>query len=182
MPKMILGIDIDGVLADIHIIACEQGRIRYGVCVEPSDIVCWNHVVRPGLGFSKLVYDVLDQPEVVRRLPVVPGALAGMAEVMGIARELDVEVCIITTRPDSLIEASTAWVHEHFGPLDVIVTPDKAKYCDLLIDDYPVNIEAMWKADKEGILYDRPWNQGFVCGWRATWPMGEEVRAALGGL
>lgn len=97
-----------------------------------------------------------------RDLPVVPGALAGINELLAHPDVADVFIC---TKPLSVNKTchsdKAAWVERHLGAewLErLIITPDKSMVrCDILLDDAP---KSHWfdRAEWTPVIYPMPWN------------------------
>ena len=113
-------------------------------------------------------------------LPVTPGAVEGVAELL--ADGVDIWVC---TKPlevnPTCLNDKHAWLVRHFPDLAhrLITAPDKSVIIgDVLLDDAPKRAwldRAVWQP----VLFDAPYNR---TGWMASlhrWSWGQSVRDLL---
>jgi 5'(3')-deoxyribonucleotidase len=156
--RLTVGIDLDGVLADQLAGAFPRIKERLGIDLA------WNDVTefRLPLGETDLAREIelaqLD-PAYLLEMPVHSGALALVDEL-----RLHYRVVLITARPGSALELTSAWLDARGFKFEAIIPATEEKKsvygADVLIDDYTGNIrDFLANTDGLGVLVDRPWNR-----------------------
>lgn len=84
------------------------------------------------------------------------------------------DLVVVTHRPESAVVDTAEWVAYHFRDIPLrglnILSSGQPKTSvgwDLLVDDKPSNVREAHRAGREAILFDQPWNQETVAGYRA---------------
>jgi 5'(3')-deoxyribonucleotidase len=158
-------LDVDGVIADFtgaYLTAVEKAL---GRTYTPADVRDWD--IGDALGLSTedrdLVHEVLDQPGVGQGLKPLPGAVAGVKEVMKLA-----EVYFVTSplaSSPTWIYDRAIWIEKHFGKeyRDNIISAKKKApiFGNLFVDDKPQNVDEWSKAWPmcNALLWDIPANR-----------------------
>lgn len=157
-------IDCDGVVADFsrHVIECT------GSSLTPADITEWNifKLVGEADGGGKMrhAYDLMEDTEFWRSLPLLEGAEEGIRKI----KEAGHDVYWVTSPWPTCSGWDVArreWLCSNFEWATndhVIIT--SAKYVclgDVFIDDHIKNVEKwkQWHPTKSGLLMKAPYNQ-----------------------
>jgi uncharacterized HAD superfamily protein len=154
---MIVGVDIDGVLANQIEGVLPRIKRRLGINLGYEDIT---HFRLP-LGDSDVAVEILDamtSPDYLLSMPVHDGAhelLQWLAE-----RHT---VKLITARPATAIGPTRQWLAQNDLPYHELVAATEALKSrhgtDVLIDDYVGNLaEFLERSDGVGIVLEQPWN------------------------
>jgi 5'(3')-deoxyribonucleotidase len=162
MKRPVVGVDVDGVLADLLTPAFELLARRYGLVRSMADMTTWHlddllpEALRVpfwrDLGASGYLHDQL--------LPY-PGAVEGLARLRAAA-----DIFVVTSylrHAPTWVHERDAWLERHFGVNRQHIVHTGAKHVvrlDALIDDRPENIHA-WQAafpEGDGILWAQPYN------------------------
>ena len=157
-----VGVDVDGVLADVISLFCTMLSNRLNCTITPEDIADW-HVdgMLPEEDRSEF-WEAFSAPGVCRNLAVYDGAKDGLASLERIA-----SVIIVTAYPETAkqwVYERDAWLLAHFGIARSRVVHTSAKHVvamDVLVDDKPDNIEQYALAQRGGlpILWSHPYNR-----------------------
>jgi 5'-nucleotidase len=154
-----IGIDMDGVIADLHLEWVNRYNRDYSDNLKPSDIINWNWHTLVKIECGSKIYDYLDDPSIFENLPIIKNS-------QYVIRELSkfYELFIITSpwNPES-IPAKYRWLLKNFKFIDrknYVFTGNKSiSNVDYLIDDKAENFIDL---DGQGILFDAPHNQNQV--------------------
>lgn len=155
---LVVGIDVDGVLANqIHGIL-PRVEARLGIRLRYEDVTEW----RLPLGESDIAREIamaLEDPEYVLNMPLHEGARE-------VVDELYVEnrVVMITGRPYVTRPWTDQWLRNAAFTFDELVNVKEEKKSlyrtDVLVDDYIGNIkEYLENSSGVAILVDQPWNR-----------------------
>ena len=151
---MIIAVDLDGVISDIHTIALQLFNMEHGIGAKLSDINQWSAVIG-GHEFAPFIYKSIQDEALHATLPVMEGAREGMVRL-----HKKHEVVIVTSRPNTPTPWILEWLKVHDIPYHWLLNTGHAHKglvrADAMIDDYPGNLE---KFIGYQTLFDRPWNQ-----------------------
>lgn len=154
-----IAVDIDGVLADhvTHILPVLKRD--HGIDVSFSQVRTWDFPVGDTT-FGKILKTAQRLPEFVLTTPIVPGARDAMEKLFA-----TYYLAIVTARPPESTDATAKWLQAHSIPFDDFANlSEGTKHrtvipCDLLIDDYTLNVlEYLRHSKGRAILFSRPWN------------------------
>ena len=152
---MIIGLDVDCPIANIHPAWLNAYNEKYGdnLCVE--DITTWNMHEIVKLECGKNIYNLLT-PAVYKATTPTVGALDGVKQL----RELGHKLVFITTPTRLTMGVKYDWLKE-YGFLEsdkeYVEAFDKSIFAiDILVDDYIENLRSF---RGNGILYNAPWNK-----------------------
>jgi 5'(3')-deoxyribonucleotidase len=154
--KLRIGIDMDGVIADLLSKWVDIYNQEFNDNLKPEQITLWNwHPLTKDKKGEKL-YTYLDDPELFRNLPVIEGS----QEVLNKYNDV-FDFWIVTAAFNPInIPAKVYWLRENFPFLDVekfMFVRNKSGFKgDLLIDDKPKNIDSV---EGKGILFTAPHNK-----------------------
>lgn len=167
-----VGVDVDGVLADLLTPAFALMNDGFGLAVTPGHMTSWE--------FEGLIPEAV-RGEYWRRLGApgyvhdhlrpLPGAVEGVAL---LAERF--EVYVVTSYlhdAETWVHERDAWVMEHFKIPRSRMVHTRAKYVfhgAALIDDKPQNVEE-WRAEfphGAGILWAQPYNAEYSAGYRTS--------------
>jgi len=162
---MIIAVDVDGVIADLHEAWLTRYNRDYNDTLRPEDINQWDiePFVKPECGNK--IFSYLSLPDLYKDVKVVPGALEGVAQLRGNGYR----VVFATSNVKGMTDPKWEWL-EHHGFLDgkrrahpdLFVAYDKNLVdAALLIDDKAENVDK-WIEEKRrrAILFEAPYNKG----------------------
>ena len=161
MRRLKIGIDIDGVLADIvrpmlPLLARECGR-----AVTHEDIICYSF--REALNIPEERVAALMEEVVAAGYFEAAPPVAGAVEAMVLLRHH--RIWLVTSRPERVRNETIRWLARHGVPYhELLFKPATAKAAngdgfDLFVED---NLDTALVLSGEGIpvlLFDWPWNQ-----------------------
>lgn len=159
---MIILVDVDGVVADLHKAWLGRYNADYNDTLTPQQITRWaiHEFTKPECG--RKIYEYLLDPTLYDDVPVMEGAQEGVQKI----RSLGHKVVFVSS---GFFPAKVEWLAKNGLAIDfpykdgrwdtladVVLTGDKSLVVgDILIDDYPRNLNGR----KATLLYDSPWNQ-----------------------
>lgn len=162
-----IGIDLDGVLRDLHAPICKWWFLKTGIKKTPEDIHDWDwytYLEGERGGLSREEFYRWYRNESVVYQEAVP-IFESTKYVSILARKYDLILATVQLSPCAR-KCSLEWV-EHFFPncfKAIFMGEDKGLLeLDILIDDYWQNLDlsCTWT----GILFDQPWNR-HIMGYR----------------
>ena len=157
-----VGVDVDGVLADILEPCFKVASEMMGSEITMDHMVAWDldHLLPPDR--IEEFWLRIGEPGLCRGLKPYPGAVEGLAALREVA-----DVYIVTAYLHDAVQwvhERDKWIQEHFGIPSKKMVHTKAKYTfsgKALIDDKPQNIQE-W-GDEHGtgipILWSMPYNE-----------------------
>lgn len=159
---MNVAVDVDGVLAEQVPPVLESVREKYGVQMVKEDVRTWAEDIPDSDSNIKVEIETrLEQPEFVRSMPPVEGAVDAMRRLASDGHRL----VVATARDEVATEATKEWLDRHGFPFDEIRHVENGEKqtldADVLIDDYPRNLTSFTESGGVGILFEQPWNSDF---------------------
>ena len=163
---MVIGVDIDGVLNDLHTPWLKLYNDLANDNLKIEDVKSYDIAKYTKPGFDKKqFYTLLDTPGLFRNAPVLEGAQEGIQHLLDYKHT----VLIISAFYPSLIACAekTEWLQEHFPMLDLrnCLIFTKAKHyikMDMLIDDCAENLYKLTSPEEiggtYGVLFSKPYN------------------------
>lgn len=164
--KTIIGIDIDGVLADyvygLRTFVSEKLGVPRSQLPEPTDY----HFSNWGEDFTKNFRNY--HAEAVNKgLYLALDSTAFASQVVSILNDEEYHIRIITSRfvkpgqHATVVKDTALWLDNNGIPYrDIMFTSRKTDvYADLYIDDAPSNIEEFQKAGKNALIFNTSYNQ-----------------------
>lgn len=142
MSRLIIGVDVDAILAKLHDAWLRWYNARWHDHMELSDITewGWHHIVKPECGLQ--IYDFLNEPDLYERVEPVDGARAAIDELRCDDHDL---VAITHCFGDvESMPSKVRWVMRHFDfkRRDIFTGERKELlYCDVLVEDAPHNLQ-----------------------------------------
>lgn len=164
--RMLLGLDLDGVICDIGPTVASRIADRFGVASHPDTWRTYDlRLLRLGLPearFHAFLDETFADAELYRAAPVAPGASAGITALVQAGWIL----VGITARSEHLAPATKAWVASNRLPIEAVHhTPVGAKAelaailgVDAMIEDNPVEADLVGEVCQSWLL-DRPYNR-----------------------
>ncbi len=159
-----VGVDVDGVLADLTALILGALNRMHGTSFREEDMTTWRaQDLFPGLDEAAFWREIM-APGFHRSIPVYPGAQEGLRALQEVA-----DVYIVTSHlpfAPTWVSERDAWLMEHFHIPHAKIVHTEAKYVFLgraLIDDRPSNV-ARWQAEHPrgvGILWARSCNRAY---------------------
>jgi 5'-nucleotidase len=164
---IVIGVDVDGVVADLHPEWLRRYNVDYDDNLTSADITAWNthEFVKPECG--KKIYSYLSRADLYDRVEPVFGAQYGVSRL----RHAGFQPVFVTSNVKGMTDPKWKWL-EKFDFLksqsELVVMHDKSLLnAGILIDDGAHNIKAFRGA--QPLLFDAPWNRNEslprVCGW-----------------
>lgn len=157
----IIACDIDGVVADLHTSWLQAYNNDYGDNLKSEDVNKWelHEFVKPLCGYN--IYKYLNDPSLYDNTEPVEGALTGVEAL----RSEGFRVVFVTSTNLHASGRKLKWLEKHgFLTLkhgvqspDYVEMVDKSLIrADVMIDDYPVNLEGFNGLE---VLFSQPWNR-----------------------
>jgi 5'-nucleotidase len=156
MRRKRIGVDMDGVVADLHSEWLKRYNYDYNDNLKSEDVTMWNWHKLTHPNCQEKIYEYLDDPGLFENLPVIKGSQEVIEE---LSRSFDI---YFITSPFNLnnIAPKYRWLKKNFGFIAedrYIFTRDKSVfYGDYLIDDKPSNLVGFQGIK---ILYSAPHNK-----------------------
>jgi 5'-nucleotidase len=163
---MIIACDVDGVVADLMTpwlrwYNWEIDGNKSADVLLMEQITQWDmhKIVHPSVG--EKIYDFLQLPDAYDRVEPIDGALEGVNRL----REMGHRVVFVTSTNVYQNGAKLKWLERHgflelkngFLSPDYVEMKDKSLIrADVMIDDYPKNLEGFFGSQ---LLFTQPWNQ-----------------------
>ena len=155
------GVDVDGVLADLHTPCFELASKILGREVSMEHLKSWDFDTLLPKDSLEDFWFQLGAPGICRSLQPYPEALVGMRELQKVA-----DVYIVTSYLHDAVQwvhERDQWIYEHFGIPRSKMVHTKAKYTfngKALVDDKPQNIEEWAEENPMGtpVLWLQPYN------------------------
>jgi uncharacterized HAD superfamily protein len=156
--RLVVGVDVDGVLADQITGILPRIRERYDLALTRSEITEWNLPIRNS-DIGQELERCMAIREFVLGMPVHDGA----ASMLAFLRETN-RVIVVTARKGPALEWTAEWLCRNGLPYDELIGGAEAKKsacaADVLIDDYIGNIvEFLDNTSGCAVLVDQPWNR-----------------------
>lgn len=180
---MIVAVDIDGVLAELHTEWIRIANETFGTSYDAAKVFTrWDiHHNTPEIGNK--IYEVLEDPHLYDNVKVVEGAAEGVE----LLRKQGNSVVFVSAAPTGFFDAKSNWMLRN-GFLDksrrthgdLYKANDKSLIrAQVLIDDGPKNIENF---QGMSICFDAPYNQTIkkpryyrMRGWKDLPRLWEEI-------
>lgn len=169
---MIIGIDLDEVLAKFVDPLIDFYNRRYGTSIKKDDAKTYDLWRTFGITKeeAKIVVDDFYNSDEFRALSPVEGSQNGVETLVQ-----RYSLCVITSRPSRLEEETKKWVVRHFPDMfsgihfsnhssSTDQTRSKAVICDelsvdLMIEDHLLYALDVARSGRKVFLLDSPWNQ-----------------------
>jgi 5'(3')-deoxyribonucleotidase len=183
--QFVLGVDLDGVVADFYSGLRPIAAEWLGVPAEKLPVEVSYGLSEWGLdavgAYEDLHRFAVTQRELFRKLEPIPGAPAALRRIS----QDDVRIRIITHRlyvryfHEQAVTQTTAWLEHHGIPYwDLCFMKDKAAVgADLYVEDSPANVEALRADGHETIVFRNSTNRQIAAPAAATWAEVEELVA-----
>lgn len=158
-----IAIDVDGVLAEQVPAVLEPIRDELGVEMEKEEVRSWDEAIPDtDTNIKILIENHLEDPEFVRRMSAVDGAVEGVRTLERKGHRL----IIATARGDHIKESTENWLQRHGFEYDEVRSVENRSkstlHADLLVDDYPKNVVEFSGSTGTAILFLQPWNEDFA--------------------
>lgn len=153
---MRIGVDIDGVVADIMPSALSAINKKYELDLHPSMILEYDYRIGEGTTVTDEIIRLLQDEEFALNIPVMDKA----PQVVRSLKFRGHEVVFVTARKPESMGVTKKWIEQHFGALEIVHTEHKQEVAiDILIDDCPFVVRAFAHTGRRAMLYDQPWNR-----------------------
>lgn len=157
MSKLLVGIDLDGVLRDIITPCCTIYNREHGTEVKASDVKTWElNPAMPKIGNNKEFF-IKHAKEIFQGGPTIPQTIDLCEKIKGAGHD----VAIVTHQYPGIENYSCDWLQTNKVPYDSLhFIRDKQKVkTDILIDDGVHNLLNAVIYGQRPICMDQPWNQ-----------------------
>lgn len=159
-----VGIDVDGVLADLLGEIFPLAKEMYGIELHVDHMKDWEIDNLLPEGKSKEFWDAVGRPGLHKRLKPYPGAVEGMAALDKVA-----DIYIVTSylhNGETWVYERDEWIMDTFGISKKKMIHTSAKYTFnglVLVDDKPQNIIDFIQEPtlSSGVLWTQPYNKNF---------------------
>lgn len=160
---MVVGIDIDGVLRDLHTTLVQQYKVDYPEhWVRPiSEWKNYNISEYFEMG-DKLFHYWFTERAYLIYLNSLPFSGVGL---LGEFTRKGNTIHIVTSQPNYQTRLfTTMWIYNNFlGSYDLHFVADKSVVdCDVFLDDCPDHVEQIRRKGKPVVIMDRPWNKKII--------------------
>lgn len=161
---MIIGVDVDDVVADLVSEWIGRYNARFGDNLSIWDVTSWDITAPVKPEAKAVMYDILKEPDLYANVSPISLSQEGVASL----RAAGHRVVFVTNCGRGMFDQKWEWLVRH-GFLqerrhepDLISAMEKTLIgVDLMIDDKTETVEAF---GSRGVLFQRPWNSG-----KATW-------------
>ncbi len=160
--QLMIGIDIDGVLADLSAAIVPLIERDYGVRVDKEKIVRWDYYTSiPGIDV-KVMLDLMDEAWEAGTMPLEE---PGLSQTLGRLKAGCFHRLILSSRTLPSHPAVVRWLHDQALPYDslTLLGQGQNKFdfpVDILIDDRPHYADDIKKHPLKFLfLRDQPWNR-----------------------
>ena len=158
-PRLAIGIDVDGVLADQITGVLPRIAERHDVTLAYDDIVDWCLPIKDS-DIKREILRAQEDRSYVIGMPVHEGA-GRLLRAIGRAHRL---VVITARKGNAAIPWTTEWLKRNGLAHDEVIASSEAQKSthrtDVLIDDFVGNIDEFLKNTKGiAVLVDQPWNR-----------------------
>jgi 5'(3')-deoxyribonucleotidase len=155
---LVIGVDMDGVLADQVTGILDVANARYGTSLSYEDVREWRLPIG-STDIAELIAAEMADTVYVGDMPVHPGAKRMMQTLEERGRAY-----VVTARPPVAEPATQDWLLLNRIPHNGLILAEEGKKhlhaLDVLIDDYTGNIAAFLdNGPGRAILVDQPWNR-----------------------
>ncbi|MFC2056752.1 hypothetical protein ACFLTO_04185 [Chloroflexota bacterium] len=161
MNRLVIGIDIDGVIVDI---GTAMLPLLSEVCARPvayQDLCSWDLGEALSIGGETVnhIWTRLFDSDALRYAPPIDGAITGLS---ALSKH---EIWLITGRPMSTQTDTLSWLHDNKVSYDHIVFDrrgDKVSVgptFDVFVEDFTEEAYTIAEAGVFAILFDQPWNR-----------------------
>lgn len=163
---MLVVLDIDGVVADFSTCFNRWVESEHGYWPAPCDRWDWYRDYPDG---ERLWHD-FNQPDVLCRELGAADPYPDAADGIAVLKDRH-DLAFVTYRDPATEAVTKVWLERHgMGGIPVVHTHDKSTVnAGLYVDDHPETVAGLRSRLRNGVLMDRPWNQGWdlprVFGW-----------------
>ena len=161
---MTIAVDVDGVLADQVTPVLDIIKDEYGVTMKKEDVKSWDEPI-PGTS-SNVKIEIEDSHKDdnhVLSMPVIDDARNVLHHIKS-----DGHVVVIATNRINVSRGATEqWLVDNDIPYDSFFNINGGSKsdveADVIIDDYPPNVNTFISESRYGILFLQPWNRSDSC-------------------
>jgi 5'(3')-deoxyribonucleotidase len=167
--KKHIAIDMDGVMLDFDGRLNEAIALEFGVKVETP--TTWEQPLRASLtpmfrsyGYNDCWAWLRQRSHIWAQSQPIPGALAGVH----MLRSHGYNVELLTSKPTWAERGVWTWLSRYRPEFNqvTIVPPGQSKrdfsVASILVDDYIGNVREWLNVGRKAVLFDQPWNQGWL--------------------
>lgn len=161
--QTIVGIDIDGTLADTMEMWLSLYKKEFNVVVSKDDIVIYNmSKVFPEITYEKMREYFEKAWKHWEEIIPIPSK-EEIEKINSLDKKYRIEIVTSTWGEIGNIKK---WLEKYNIKYHALIfvknSDEKPNYCDILIDDKASNIEKMIENNKDGILLEQPWSMDKV--------------------
>lgn len=158
MQGPVVGVDIDGVLADQVTEILRRANGRFGLSLGYDDVAEWRLPIGD-TNIADLIFDAMEDPDYVLNMPLHGGA-TDLVKALYPKGPLK----FVTARPPVARDSTAEWLDANrLANNGIIHAKEESKHLyalDVLVDDYLGNVLAFLRNSKgSAVLVDQPWNR-----------------------
>ena len=161
MKRLVIGLDIDGVIVDL---GTAMLPLLSEVCARPvayQDLCSWDLGEALSIGQETMnrTWKRLFDSDALRYAPPIDGAINGLSALS------EHEIWLVTSRPISIQDLTLTWLHDnkvHYDQLVFNRRGDKLSVgpiFSVFVEDFLDETIIIAEAGIFTILFDQPWNQ-----------------------
>lgn len=179
MNKMIILVDIDGVLADFEEGFAKEWKKKFPqhsqILFKKRKTFYLADTSPDGLG--KEIQSILSSPGFFKNLDIISGGKEALKKMETLGHKVIICTSPISNYKNCVLE-KYHWIEKNLGfkwTKRIIMTKDKTLvFGDILIDDKPEHI-GLRKSAWKHVLFDAPYNQHVKTKLRITWDNWERI-------
>ena len=164
MKRLIIGLDIDGVIVDL---GNAMLPLLSEVCAKPvlyQDLCSWDlgEALNIDEKTMESLWEQVLSDELLRDAPPIEGAIKGLSLLN------KHEIWLVTSRPTYLRSVTLSWLEEHKIHYDNIIFDKRGDKLsvgpkfNVFVEDFIEEARIIAKAGIFTLLFDQPWNKASV--------------------
>ena len=158
---MLIGVDIDDVIADTERVVRQHLNARYGLRLRREDVTDFSLEKLAGLspGDVQAFLEDFHRSGGYRSMAPIPGAREALTRLAARHR-----IVLVTARPEETRPDTEAWLAEHGIPYHALIFSNGAgkhglQPYDRFVEDRPAFALELAEAGVPVLLFDAPWNR-----------------------
>ena len=161
MKRLVIGIDIDGVIVDTGTVMLPLVSEACARPVAYQDLCSWDlgEALNIDEETMKSIWERIFNSDALRHAPPIDGAINGLSTLR------KHEIWLVTSRPITIRELTISWLHDNGAHYDQIVFNRRGDKLtvgpsfNVFIEDFLDEAITIAEANIFAIIFDQPWNQ-----------------------